>query len=245
MEMHGIRLPWKDTITREIDMEFDFAELFAEYEKLLKQAESVFETVKMKNEAEVNCTVGCADCCHAVFDLTLIEALYINYHFHRLLDGEEKAAFLERANRSDRATHIIKKKAYKDLQSGRSEDEILEEMAEKRIRCPLLSEEKQCRLYHYRPLTCRFYGIPTAIGGKAHTCGLSGFVPGKQYPTVDLGKIQQQLYSLSAKAAEIVNSKYTSLAEMLVPLSMALLNTYDKEYLGVRDPGSDSGNKEE
>ncbi len=227
-------------------MEFDLEELFAEYEELLQQAETVFETVKKENKAEVRCEVGCADCCHALFDLTLIEALYINSHFHRLLKDEEKAVFLDNANRSDRETHIIKKKAYKDLQAGKPEKEILQEMAEKRIRCPLLQEENQCRLYSYRPTTCRFYGIPTAIGGEAHTCGLSGFIRGKKYPTVALDKIQQRLYSLSARAAKRINSKFDGLADMLVPLSMALLATYDKEYLGVRNSASlEQKNKEE
>jgi hypothetical protein len=32
-----------------------------------------------------------------------------------------------------------------------------------------------------------------------------------------------------------VNSKYAKMSEMLVPVSMAILNKYDKEYLGIPD----------
>jgi len=48
------------------------------------------------------------------------------------------------------------------------------------------------------------------------------------------------LYDLSKRAAEITQSKYPGLAEMLVPLSMALLTTYDKEYLGAKAQENES-----
>jgi len=32
-----------------------------------------------------------------------------------------------------------------------------------------------------------------------------------------------------------INSKYAKMSEMLVPISMAILNEYDKEYLGIPD----------
>ncbi|QTA92747.1 YkgJ family cysteine cluster protein [Desulfonema magnum] len=217
-------------------MNIDFTPFFKKYEELLGTVEGVFERVKSEYPECVKCEVGCSDCCHALFDLTLIEVLYINHHFNKKFEGKEKAALIEKANRADRNTYKIKRKAYKDFESGKSEDEILVEMAEERVRCPLLNDRDMCDLYEWRPITCRFYGIPTSIGGTGHTCGKSGFVKGEQYPTVHLDIIQNKLYEISDELVKAIESKYTKMADMLVPLSMAILTDYDEEYLGI---GSD------
>jgi Fe-S-cluster containining protein len=140
---------------------------------------------------------------------------------------------LEKANEADRRVHKIKRQAFKELKAGKSEDEILADLARQRIRCPLLNQTDLCDLYDHRPLTCRFYGIPTAIGGQGHTCGKSGFEKGEHYPTVNLDAVYNQLQQISAELIRDLKSRYLKLSDMLVPLSMALLTTYDDDYLGV------------
>ncbi len=63
---------------------------FKKYEALVSKAEAVFEQVKSKFPDEVKCKEGCSDCCHALFDLTLVEALYINFRFNEQFEGKEK-----------------------------------------------------------------------------------------------------------------------------------------------------------
>ena len=140
---------------------------------------------------------------------------------------------LDEANIADRQITRIKRQAVEDLQKGTGENEILEELARKRVRCPLLTDQNSCTLYDYRPITCRFYGIPTAIGGVGRTCGVSRFKKGQQYPTVNLDRLHQQLQQISAEIVRDMESKYIKLADILVPLSMALLTLYDEEYLGI------------
>lgn len=223
-------------------MAIDYTSFFKEYESLLKTADAVFDRMKGEYPQCVACKVGCADCCKALFDLTFIEALYINHHFKRSFENrlEEKAILIEKANRSDREVYKIKKKAYKALEEGRPEPEILADLAKERVPCPLLNAEEQCDLYEFRPITCRFYGIPTAIGGQGHTCGISNFVKGEQYPTVNLDVIHKRLYEISADIVRALQTKHVKMAEMLVPLSMAILTVYDDEYLGLledEEPG--------
>jgi len=214
-------------------MTFDFTPYFDKYEELVSKADGAFERVKQAYAECVKCEEKCADCCFALFDLTLIEALYINHKFNEKIKGSDKAELLEKANQADRKVHKLKRKAYKDLQAGKSEDEILAELARERVRCPLLNETQLCDLYDNRPLTCRFYGIPTAIGGKGHTCGKSGFEKGERYPTVNLDAVNSQLQQISAELIRDLKSRHLKLSDMLVPLSMALLSTYDDEYLGL------------
>ena len=62
-------------------MDFDFTPYFEKYEKLVTASDEAFNRVKNAHADCVTCAAGCADCCHALFDLTLIEALYINHRY--------------------------------------------------------------------------------------------------------------------------------------------------------------------
>jgi Fe-S-cluster containining protein len=215
-------------------MNIDFEPFFKKYEELVKTADDVFERVSKEHSECVKCKIECSDCCHALFDLTLIEAIYINNKFKEKIKGNTKEAIINKANDIDRQIHKIKRKAYKELEAGKSEDEILTMLAGERVRCPFLNDKDSCDLYEYRPITCRFYGIPTSIGGVGHTCGKSGFVEGEKYPTVNLDIIHSKLQQISADFVKEIRTEYIKLVDMLVPLSMALLTVYDEEYLGLK-----------
>jgi len=215
----------------------DFEPFFEQYLALRDQADLAFRKVAEQFPDCVTCKIGCADCCHALFDLSLVEALYINRQFNKKFDGPSREELLEKANRADRKVYKIKRQAHKDLEAGKSEAEILEKVSAIKVRCPMLNVDDRCEIYAFRPLTCRLYGVPTAIEGKAHTCGLTGFEQGKPYPTVNLAPIHQRLYKISLDLATSIKSRYPGLAQVLVPLSMALLTDYNDEYLGIRSDG--------
>jgi Fe-S-cluster containining protein len=220
---------------KELAVDLQFYEFFKKYEAVVVMAENAFEKVRASHSECIKCKIGCSDCCHALFDLTLVEALYINYKFKEIIEGKKKLKLEEKANIADRSVFKLKKKAYKEFEGGKSEDAILKEMSEKRLRCPLLNEDKECDLYEFRPITCRLYGIPLSIGGKGHTCGISDFQEGEQYPTVNMDIIQNKLYEISEALVKSIGSKYSKISEMLVPVSMAILNNYDGEYFGIPD----------
>jgi Fe-S-cluster containining protein len=221
-------------------MEIDFAPYFEKYEAVLKMADDVFDRVKNECQECVKCEIKCADCCHALFDITFIEAIHINRQFNQKFQGPAREEIIEQANRIDRDVHRIKRKAYKELQSGKDENAILMDLAKQRSRCPLLNEKDVCNLYEYRPVTCRLYGIPTTIGGVSHTCGKSGFLEGKSYPSVNLDVIQQRLFQISQQLVTDIKSKHLKMADILIPVSMALLTVYDSEYLGIDSATNDS-----
>jgi Fe-S-cluster containining protein len=216
-------------------MDFDFTPYFEKYEKLVVASDAAFDRVKQAHAECVQCKEGCADCCHALFDLTLIEALYLNHRFKQKFQGTPKADLEEKANRSERQLVKIKRKAHQDLMAGKTETEILTDLARERVRCPLLNTQDLCDLYDHRPLTCRFYGIPTAIGGEGHTCGLSGFKEGEKYPTVNLDAIHARLQEISAELVRDLQSRFVKLADILVPLSTALITDYDDIYFGLKE----------
>jgi len=214
-------------------MALDFSEFFKRYEAIIGEADQVFDTVKARYAENVRCEKGCSDCCHALFDLTLVEALYLNTNFLERFSGKAKSQVLARADEADRLVHRLKRDAFKAVKEGAPAQEILAEMAKVRVRCPLLDDDGACLMYDKRPVTCRIYGVPTAIGGQAHTCGKSGFEKGKPYPTVYLDRLQDKLYALSHELAKSLTTRYKALGEVLVPASLALMTEYTEEYLGI------------
>jgi len=216
-------------------MDIDFTPFFEKYEALAKLADETFDRVKKEHSDCIKCDSGCSDCCHALFDLSLIEAFYINHQFNQRFDGQEKKQLINRANSIDRKIYKIKRQAHKDFESGKKKEiDVLMDMSLKRARCPLLNLNDRCDLYDFRPITCRLYGIPIQIGDMSHTCNLSGFEEGAKYPSAKMDVIHQRLYAISLELAIAVRSKYSKIAEMLVPLSMALLTDYNDEYFGFR-----------
>ncbi|TVQ99747.1 MAG: YkgJ family cysteine cluster protein [Desulfovibrionales bacterium] len=212
----------------------DFSPFFSKYEKLLADVDKVFATVREQHPDCVTCASGCSDCCHALFDLPLIEALYLNHHFHANLPQESKDRILTKADQADRASYKLKFQAHRKHRSGEEPETILEDMAKQRVRCPLLNSQDRCDLYDHRPVTCRLYGIPQEVNTKARTCVLSKFTPGTPYPTVHVDKIHRKLAELSMELVASMNTKYKQMADILVPPSMALLTVYDDEYLGLQ-----------
>ncbi len=222
-------------------MQFDFSPLFAEYEALVKEADDIFDTIKQQHPACVVCGQGCDDCCYAMFDLSLVQALYVHHHFHQRYAGAKRSAILDRADEADREAYRFKRRLFKASQEGLTTTQIMEEVARARIRCPLLGEAKTCELYEHRPITCRLYGLPQAVNGQARTCGLARFEKGVAYPTVNIEAFQDRLMLMSHKFVASLPTSHVEMGDMLVPVSMALLTTYDKDFLGVKDESCDSG----
>jgi Fe-S-cluster containining protein len=207
--------------------------VFTRYEQLRAEADRLFERVRLLHPDCVTCALGCSDCCHAVFDLSLVEALYLNQKFRQTMAfGPRHSAIMHAAGDADRQAARVKRDLYARSKGGNAR-EIMENASRTRIRCPLLDADDHCQLYEHRPVTCRLYGVPAAIGGEAHVCGKSAFSKGQSYPTVALEKIQDRLTAMSQEIAQTLGTRFKELHFIYVPVSMALLTRYDADYLGI------------
>lgn len=213
----------------------DFARTFKKYEILVQGVEKSVQRIQESNPECIRCARQCSDCCQAVFDLSLIESIYINYHFYDSLTKDFQEEVLERADKADRRAYRIRRKIHKLITQGeKSEEEILSLLAEERAPCPFLNRSDLCEFYDFRPITCRVYGLPTIIHGAAHTCGKSGFKEGIVYTSINLDRINQHLMVLSKELSEEIGTQDNALGERLVPVSTALLTDYDEEYFGIK-----------
>ena len=215
----------------------DLDKHFVKYEAVVNMVDQVFDRVKQEYPKEVFCREKCSDCCYAIFDLTLIEALYLNHKFNEKFSGKEKAELIAIADKTDRALAKMKRDAYKKVKDGADQLEIVGKMSQERVRCPLLGENDLCLMYECRPITCRVYGIPTSTAGASHICGRTNFVQGKAYPTLNMDKIYTQLQLLSAELVKDINSSNIRMHELLIPVSMAMVTLFNDEFLGVKKDG--------
>ncbi|MDR2695911.1 MAG: YkgJ family cysteine cluster protein [Deltaproteobacteria bacterium] len=207
--------------------------VFTRYELLRAEADALFGQVRRLHPDCVTCSLGCSDCCHAMFDLSLVEALYLNRQFRRAVAfGPLHSAIINAAGEADRLAARVKRDLYAHSKDGNTR-QVMEDAARTRVRCPLLDAEDHCRLYEHRPITCRLYGVPAAIAGEAHVCGKSAFSKGRAYPTVALEKIQDRLAAMSLEIAQTLGTRFKELHLVYVPVSMALLTNYDASYLGI------------
>lgn len=214
-------------------MSLNLKEYFVKYEAVVQMVDGIFEKMKNDYPKEVFCRERCCDCCYALFDITMIEAAYLNHKFRERFAGKEKNKIIETAAKTDRALYKIKRDIFRESQEGKNEVELLAKAGAERVRCPLLGEDDLCLMYDVRPITCRLYGIPTSSAGMSHICGRTNFQEGEKYPTVNMDKINSQLQYITAEMLRDIKSKHVKMHEMLIPVSMALITDFNDAYFGV------------
>jgi len=201
----------------------DFTHLFQRYELLAVKADQAFHKMQKNYGAYIKCKLHCSDCCHAIFGLFLVEAAYLQQHFNQLSGKETRAALL-RGKKSEKEHRELEKR----LMAYANDPQMVSySLGRERIRCPLLSDHQECVLYTYRPITCRTYGIPLVIQGKARACGNAGFKNGEHYPTFNLDEVQKELYLLSRDLLDMAGRKDLEMASLLISVSKAIKTPFN------------------
>jgi Fe-S-cluster containining protein len=191
---------------------------FQRYCLIVEKVDEAFAEMQKIHPDKVACEIRCADCCHAIFGVFLIEAAYLQRHFS-LLDDEQKAAVLERAEQADKELQAIQQK----LQPLANDQAALQEaLSEQRVRCPLLSDDDTCTLYAHRPITCRLYGVPTGMQGTARVCEKARFSGSESYPVFDMDRANKALYLLTREMLSNSGQEDLQRAELLLSVGKAV-----------------------
>lgn len=142
--------------------------ILAQYGCLLREVDTWFASAAAAYPEMIRCGKGCSGCCRALFDITLLDALYLQQGFAQL-SREVQSQALSRAElrvAGIRAQWPEFTPPY--LLNHRSEEEWCELMPEDdEIPCVLLDEHGHCLVYKNRPMTCRLHGLPLIdVGGE-------------------------------------------------------------------------------
>jgi len=166
-------VPWQNPLSSDV---------LKEFETLFNSADQAFSEIRRLYPREFACKKGCSDCCHAMFDISLVEAVFL------------KRAFMGLSRKERR---WIQRTAGPALKAYNSATILNRDPSTVRIRCPLLSRDDTCLLYKVRPINCRTYGVPTSFEGASHVCPRSRFKQGVSYQSLRLGPLHKRLYELS------------------------------------------------
>ena len=203
-------------------MDIDY--LFEPYETLVIKADNAFHNMEEEHGEYIRCRRGCSDCCHAVFGLFAIEAIFLKQDFDKL-DAIEIEQALIRADKADQDLKRLDEK----LRVFENDPRMMAySLARERIRCPLLNDNDECLLYPYRPVTCRVYGIPVAIQGQSHVCAKSAFKTGEEYPSFDLDSVYRELHLLSRELIKKAGQRDLNEAALLLSVSRVIKTPVEK-----------------
>jgi len=198
-------------------------DLFRSYELLVDKAEAAFQGMQKDHSSCIKCEPHCSDCCHAIFGLFLIEAGYLKEHLDELTNEEKRAALL-RCEEAEKSLERLQKM----LQAHEGDPQMQAYiMSRERIPCPLLNENQDCILYPYRPITCRVYGIPTKVQGKARVCWKAEFKKDERYPVFDLDGVYRDLYFLSTELLKSAGKDDPEKASLLISVSKAITTSLE------------------
>lgn len=210
----------------------DVSHLFEPYNSIVSKADYAFRRMKGEFPGSVRCELHCVDCCHAVFGLFLVEAVFLKHDFDQLEETERRAA-LERCREAEWEMRRLEK----TIESFQDDPHMMTyALGKARIRCPLLGDQGACILYPYRPITCRVYGIPTMVQGVPRVCGKSGFEKARSYPVFNLDGVHRELYQLSGEVLKSGDTKDPERASLLFSVSKVI--TTPVEALIAGDPAA-------
>lgn len=142
--------------------------LLDRYGVLLSEVDGWFQGCLEHHPDLIACRNGCSECCRGLFDITLLDAMFLKRGFDGLSE-QCKAEITSAATRRLKAlTQLNPAFVEPWLLNGIPEDDWDVLMPEEdETPCLLLSGQGECLLYDYRPMTCRLNGIPLIdVGGE-------------------------------------------------------------------------------
>ena len=131
------------------------------YGRLLATVEEWFARSISRDGRNIACAGGCSRCCRGLFDITLLDALYLRRGFDLLGTRLRWPALSRAAGRLASLRLLWPDLGPPYLLNVRPEEEWDVLMPDDdETPCPLLGEGGLCLLYRFRPMTCRLHGIP-------------------------------------------------------------------------------------
>jgi Fe-S-cluster containining protein len=207
------------------------------YLDAVERADRLFRTVAATYGRLMPCGPGCDECCAVYFEMSFIEAFYINRMFRETVPDVDRVKACEAARKVVPRFEEGRRLVRAAMETG--EADPVDVASRLKIPCPLL-DEGRCMLYEARPVTCRMYGVPELLeGGRVAACPKTAFRPGESYPTARVGEIQRTLISHSKEfLADLVGRDEMGAFPLLFTMPEALLTVFDRTYF--RSPGKAS-----
>lgn len=188
----------------------DLSTYFSEYEALVENIdEDVKKDDKTSGEIE-SCGLEADECCLHFFDLQLIEVIYLNNKMNRNLKSNVRSEVIQEAVEVYKKTRALQRILdNKGNDSEADKKSLIEAYNREKILCPL-NRESRCCLYEYRPVRCRFYGVPEK--------------------SIDLDLVNNILYDISRKVFFAFSGSFLEKDALSFSLAETVSGKFVQEY---------------
>ena len=136
-------------------------DLLERYGELLREVDRWFSGCIRRHGDRIACSRGCSACCRGLFDITILDALYLKSGIDALPEAVQHSLRMKASDRL--ASLTARNPAFVEpwILNRIPEEEWEELMPEaEETPCLLLGEDGTCLVYGQRPMTCRLNGIP-------------------------------------------------------------------------------------
>jgi len=172
-----------------------------------------FERNLDKYGDKIRCCKGCSQCCHQIFNITLIDEYMIKKFVNNLSEEER---------------NLLKSKAKNYLENfNADEDKSGEYFKKPGMPCPALGESGECTIYEGRPLICRRFGPPIfdyKNPSNIYACELN-FKTGEEIIDDDLIPNQTNIGKLWDNFKTEFNLQFEKNARTSTTIAEAILNS--------------------
>lgn len=136
-------------------------ELFHQYQALLARVDAWFGRCATVAGGSIHCTAGCSGCCRGIFDITLLDAAYLNHGFRTTVEAQVRERVLARCRRRLRKLRSHWPEFSRPFVLNYRLETDWEELMPDDDETPcVLLVDGRCLVYDYRPMTCRLHGLP-------------------------------------------------------------------------------------
>jgi protein-tyrosine phosphatase len=180
----------------------NLADFFTEYEALVSEVEASLGALQKNKTIVPRCGRETDDCCHAYFELKLIESLYLFNRMNTKLTSEQRKDTINRAVQVFQQTKTI-------VHDHPEVMEMSEVYARGNLCCPL-NIGGECILFEYRPIRCRCHNMP---GGA-----------------VDMVLIEDILSNISRNVFFALSGIFPGAKELLFPAPVTISGRFVQTY---------------
>jgi Fe-S-cluster containining protein len=134
--------------------------------RLMARCDQWFERARASVLGNLPCRRGCSRCCIGPFAITRLDVAVLQRGLDSLAPSV-RLAIESIARRQAEVFEAVFPRLNKDVALDRWSDREVDGLVERfrDLPCPALAEDGSCRVYAFRPVTCRMMGIPVEADG--------------------------------------------------------------------------------
>lgn len=187
--------------------------------RLMARCDQWFERARASVLGNLPCRRGCSRCCLGPFAITSLDVAVLQRGMDSLVPSVRLAiasTARSQVTAFEAAFPRLKDDSVLDRWSDREVDRLVERFRD--LPCPALAEDGSCRVYAFRPVTCRMMGIPVESDGLvAGACEVQTAVPVQRVPLVLRQEEQRLAEQERAELEACLGSPSEEGEEVLLP----------------------------